>query len=124
MHSIIIAGSRGLVNPNMIEVGMAEIDITDKIACIISGGARGVDKLGETWAKKHGIKVLKFPANWERDGKSAGYKRNLEMAKVGDILVAFWDGKSKGTQHMFEIAKHNEIFTIVFQVIGNKLRKL
>ena len=71
---------------------------------IISGTARGADKLGEKFAHTAGIEVEKYPANWDKHGKSAGYKRNLEMAEASDVLIAFWDGKSKGTKHMIDIA--------------------
>lgn len=46
-------------------------------------------------------------ANWEKHGKSAGYKRNQEMANVSTHLIAFWDGKSRGTKHMIDIAKRD-----------------
>ena len=71
---------------------------------IISGDAQGADQLGTRYAEAKGYKVMHFPANWQKYGKSAGYKRNEEMAKHADALVAFWDGKSKGTKHMIDIA--------------------
>ena len=49
--------------------------------------------------------VVYFPADWDLEGKSAGFKRNVKMAEYADALVAFWDGESKGTKHMIEIAK-------------------
>lgn len=49
-----------------------------------------------------------FKADWDKHGKAAGFKRNTEMAKYADALIAFWDGKSKGTKHMIDTAKsHN-----------------
>lgn len=71
---------------------------------IVSGGARGADKLGEVIAKDEGLPVKLFEADWDAHGKSAGYIRNSEMADYGDILLAFWDGKSKGTKHMIDLA--------------------
>jgi hypothetical protein len=71
---------------------------------IVSGTANGADKLGEKYAKEKGYPIKQFPANWDKYGKSAGYKRNEEMAKYADALIAFWDGKSKGTKHMIELA--------------------
>lgn len=50
------------------------------------------------------IPVIHFPANWDKHGKSAGHIRNAEMAKYADALVAFWDGKSKGTKGMIDYA--------------------
>jgi len=72
---------------------------------IVSGTANGADKLGEKYAKEKGYPIKQFPADWDKFGKSAGYKRNEEMAKYADALIAFWDNKSKGTKHMIELAK-------------------
>jgi hypothetical protein len=52
-----------------------------------------------------GLKLENYPANWRQKGKQAGYLRNQEMAKKADALVAFWDGESKGTKHMIDIAE-------------------
>ena len=72
---------------------------------IVSGTARGVDQLGEEYAKRNDLAVKKFPADWDRFGKSAGYKRNKQMAEYANALVAFWDGRSRGTKHMIDLAK-------------------
>lgn len=69
---------------------------------IVSGSARGVDKEGEVYAATKSISVKRFPAEWNKYGKSAGMIRNTEMAKYADCLVAIWDGKSRGTKHMIE----------------------
>lgn len=78
---------------------------------IVSGTANGADKLGEEFAKRNNLKVAHFPAKWNEYGKKAGYMRNREMAKYAiqdgckGILLAFWDGKSKGTESMIHLAK-------------------
>lgn len=80
------------------------LDIT-----IISGGARGADSLAEQWAKKWGYETNIFPAEWDKYGKSAGYKRNELIVQECDILVAFWDGESRGTKHSMDLAvKYNK----------------
>jgi hypothetical protein len=71
---------------------------------IVSGGAKGADSLGAKFASTYGLQLKKFPADWKQNGKSAGYVRNVVMADYGDILIAFWDGKSKGTKHMIGIS--------------------
>lgn len=76
---------------------------------IVSGTANGADKLGEKYANENGYQVKQFPADWDRYGKSAGYKRNEEMAKYADALIAFWNGKSKGTKHMIDLANHYKL---------------
>ena len=71
---------------------------------IVSGTAKGADQMGERYAKEKGYPVKRFPADWSK-GKSAGYIRNEEMAKYADALIAFWNGMSKGTEHMINLAK-------------------
>jgi hypothetical protein len=65
----------------------------------------GADGLGEKYAKEKGYAVKPFPADWGKFKKSAGFIRNGEMAKYADALIAFWDGKSRGTGHMINLAK-------------------
>jgi hypothetical protein len=76
---------------------------------IVSGTARGADILGERYAKEKGYKIMEFPAKWGQYGKSAGYKRNEEMANYASHCVCFWDGESKGTKHMIDIAKRERL---------------
>ena len=76
---------------------------------IVSGTAHGADRLGERYAVEKELKIVKFPADWDKHGKSAGFIRNEEMAKYADALIAFWDGKSKGTKHMIDLAKKHEL---------------
>ena len=86
---------------------------------IISGGARGADNLGEQLASSYGLKLTIFPAQWDTYGKAAGMIRNKEMAdyaaKDSDkaILFAFWDGQSRGTKGMIDIAKRCGMEVIV-----------
>ena len=71
----------------------------------ISGGCTGADSLGERYAKENSYTTKYYPAEWNKYGKSAGPKRNEKMAKVGDYVICFWDGKSRGTKSMIEYAK-------------------
>jgi predicted Rossmann fold nucleotide-binding protein DprA/Smf involved in DNA uptake len=71
---------------------------------IVSGTAYGADKLGEKYANERGYPINQFPADWDTYGKSAGYRRNEQMAENADALIAFWDRKSKGTKSMIDIA--------------------
>ena len=72
---------------------------------IVSGGASGADKMGERYAKENGFEVEQYPADWEKYGRSAGPIRNRQMAEVCDYVICFWDGKSRGTRSMIELAK-------------------
>ena len=98
----IIAGSRGINDFNTVRD--AAYSAPWEFSEIVSGGARGVDCLGEQFGDGINVPVTIFPANWNKYGKSAGYKRNVEMADYADALIAVWDGKSKGTKHMIDIA--------------------
>lgn len=69
---------------------------------IVSGMARGADTIGIQLAEEYELPLHEFHANWTQQGKFAGYKRNMDMGKFADALVAFWDGKSVGTKHMIE----------------------
>lgn len=102
---LIIAGSRSL--NRSIHVGehkMLMLKYMDMLSPVIGyveevvcGMAEGPDLWGRDWAKKYGIMVKEFPADWNKHGKAAGPMRNSEMVKYGTALVAFWDGKSSGT---------------------------
>lgn len=72
---------------------------------IVSGTARGADQLGERYAFERGLPVKQFPADWDQHGKSAGYIRNAQMAEYADAAVIFWDGTSRGSKHMIDLAK-------------------
>lgn len=103
----IIAGSRGLDCPNELASVLASLGW--KITEVVSGGCRGIDQLGEAWARERGIPVKVFPADWDRHGRAAGPIRNQQMAEYADALVAFWDGRSRGTEHMMACAKARKL---------------
>jgi hypothetical protein len=71
---------------------------------VVCGMAKGADELGYYWASMHGATVDPFYADWDLLGKRAGHERNLRMALAANILVAFWDGLSKGTKNMIDLA--------------------
>lgn len=90
-------------------------DVGDVI--LVSGDAsKGPDRMAIEYANDKGILCRKFPANWDEHGKSAGYIRNAEMAENAEILIAIWDGKSKGTRHMIDIAQRKGLKVLVFIV--------
>ncbi len=76
---------------------------------IVSGGARGVDRLAEAVARVYSIEFEEFPAHWRNgDGtfnRAAGFERNKRLVDAVDMVVAFWDGKSSGTKNTIEIAQ-------------------
>lgn len=89
-------------------------EIRAKDITVISGCALGVDTFGIRWAEERGLPVMRYPADWDRYGKSAGPRRNSQMAVVADALVALWDGESPGTRHMIQEADKRGLRVYVF----------
>ena len=119
---IIVAGSRGFKNYDLLRDTLMDYldfmddkDVVDNPSQVkfISGTAKGADTLGEQFAYTYEYDVIRFPADWNTYGKSAGYRRNAEMAKYASeaygVLFAFWDGKSKGMKHMIDLAKRYDL---------------
>jgi len=110
---VIIAGSRSITDIEEVASAIYSMLIEKRLLSIdevVSGGAKGVDELGERWAADTGLDCKVFPANWDKHGRSAGILRNIEMADYADALIAIWDGKSKGTSHMIlEMHKRNKL---------------
>ncbi len=65
---------------------------------IISGGARGADALAKDFARDHKLSYVEYPADWNKHGKAAGFIRNQHIVDACDVVLAFWDGKSRGTK--------------------------
>ena len=110
----IIAGSRHIHNYDdlLIAVKHSKFRITE----IISGGARGVDVMGECYARENNIPLVIVPAQWEKFGKRAGFFRNTEMATMANALIALWDGESRGTKMMIDIAYNLDLSIFVHYV--------
>ena len=87
-----------------------------RITQVLTGGARGAERLGYRWAWKHTIRHQLFRAEWERFGKSAGVRRNHEMAQAGDMLVAFHVNNSPGTAHMVQCMRQRGKPVVVIRV--------
>lgn len=112
---VIIAGSRTISDVLLVSIAVTESKF--KITEVVSGGARGIDLSGEFYAKSKNISVKRFKAHWDKHGKRAGYMRNIKMADYADALIAIWDSKSKGTEHMISIAKMNKLKVFVYEAI-------
>ena len=101
---IIIAGSRDFSDYVFLQTSM-DAFASDTQVTVLSGTARGADRLGERWARSVGAPIERYPAQWSKYGKSAGVIRNVEMASAADTLALFWDGSSRGSAHMLSFAK-------------------
>ena len=118
MFKVIVAGGRDFADYDLLQYKLDNL-LVDRLSVltaagdiavqVVSGTAPGADRLGEHYARMNKLHVVQFPANWDLYGKSAGYRRNEEMADYADALVAFWDGKSRGTKHMIDLANKSGI---------------
>jgi len=113
---VVVAGSRAISELYYVQFAIKSANIY--ISELVSGGANGIDKLGEQWARDNNINIKLFPADWDQYGKSAGPMRNAEMADYCDAAIIIWDGKSKGTFNMIENIKKRKkpLHLSVFQV--------
>lgn len=107
-YRVIIAGGRAFDDYDLLQTHCLSIlkdRITSDRVIIVSGGAKGTDALGQRFAHEHGLDLEIHPADWKKNGKAAGPIRNAEMADVANALIAFWDGRSRGTKSMIELSK-------------------
>lgn len=98
---VAIVGSRDFPYLHMVRYYVSNLP---RDTVVISGGARGVDQAAVEAAKIAKLETLVFMADWTT-GRGAGYARNVLLVKHADKIVAFWDGKSKGTKHTIDLAK-------------------
>ena len=116
MIRIAIIGSRNFNNYIMFKreflLFLQENNITEY--SIVSGGAKGADSFGSKFAKENKKQIVEFLPEWDKYGKRAGFLRNNTIWDNSDIGIAFWDGKSTGTAHSFEITKNqNKILKVI-----------
>jgi len=111
---VIIAGKRDFNNYELLKSSIISLNL--EINEIVSGKAKGADLLGEKFAIENKKPIKEFPANWKKYNRAAGPIRNKEMAEYSDVLIAFWDQKSKGTKSMIELAKKNNLIVHVIEI--------
>lgn len=93
---VAIIGSR-----NLGVIGLENI-LPDNVTEIVSGGAKGVDTCARAYAQTNGIKLTEFLPDYKRYGRGAPLKRNLEIIAYADVILAFWDGTSRGTKYVID----------------------
>ena len=113
---IAVVGSRTYTNygeaKEYIDLCIEEVSDRSELV-FVCGDCRGADKLGERYALEKNYKIDHLPANWSKYGKSAGPKRNKQIAEISDCVIAFWDGKSRGTSSMIKYAiKYGKILKV------------
>ena len=100
---VAVIGSRGLYVEDLgsyLPEGTTEI---------VSGGARGVDASAREYAFRHGLKLTEFLPEYSRYGRGAPLRRNIAIIESADLVLAFWDGRSKGTKHVIDNCKERNI---------------
>lgn len=121
---LIIAGSRSLAAASdqifeVMDTRLADLRKTlgdNANIEVVSGGAPGVDRIGEAWAKARGLDCIRFPADWDRLSRRAGMIRNRSLACYGNALELFWDGVSPGSRDMAALCQQEGIPTRVHEL--------
>ncbi len=105
---VVVAGCRNYDNydeaKQFIDLALSNIRKNNAII-IVSGCASGADIIGERYANENGLEVERYPADWKTYGRSAGPRRDKQMAEVSDYVICFWDGQSRGTKSMIKYAR-------------------
>lgn len=108
MIKLIVAGSRTFADYSLLKQKLdfyLQAYLPSGDLEIVSGRARGADALGEQYARERHLPLKQFPADWDRFGRAAGYRRNEMMVRYATHCICFWDGTSKGTAHAISLAK-------------------
>lgn len=111
--ALAIIGSRGFIDYDRLS-GIFQRYFLCKHSIIVSGGANGADALGKQLAYAYNLDYVEFPADWDRFGKSAGFRRNKDIITCADDVLCFWDGISKGTANSLGLAKKMKKNSFVF----------
>ncbi len=96
---VAIIGSRGITSLDLSNYLPSDVDT------IVSGGARGVDSIAAAYARSHGLQLVEFLPDYAKYGKGAPLKRNHLIVEAADMVLAFWDGQSRGTAYTIRIAQ-------------------
>ena len=100
---VAVIGSRGL------QVNDLGKYLPDEVTEIISGGARGVDTSAREYAMEHGLKLTEYLPEYDKYGRGAPLKRNITIIESADLVLAFWDGSSRGTKFVIDNCKKRNI---------------
>ncbi len=106
---LVVAGSRDFDNYTLLSAELDKLLVGKTNITIVSGTARGADRLGERYAAEHNLRIERFPAEWEKYHKGAGPIRNMKMVQSADAVIVFWDNESSGTKNIIECARKEDI---------------
>ena len=107
---VAVIGSRGL------QVDHLENYLPEGVTEIVSGGARGVDTCAKNYALRHGLKLTEFLPEYSKYGRGAPLRRNIAIIEYADLVLAFWDGKSRGKKFVIVNCKKRHIPVVVHRL--------
>ena len=108
-YRLVVAGSRDFDDYTLLAAELDKLLAGKTNITIVSGTARGADRLGERYAAEHNLRIERFPAEWEKYHKGAGPIRNAKMVQSADAVIVFWDSESSGTKNIIECARKEDI---------------
>ena len=106
---VAVIGSRGL------HVEHLEDYLPEGVTEIVSGGAKGIDTCARNYALAHGLALTEFLPEYEKYGRGAPLRRNITIIEYADFVLAFWDGRSRGTKYVIDNCKKRNIPVAVYQ---------
>ena len=106
---VAVIGSRGL------QIDHLEDYLPDDVTEIVSGGAKGVDTCARNYALRHGLKLTEFLPEYGKYGRGAPLRRNIAIIEYADLVLAFWDGRSRGTKFVIDNCSKRNIPVVVYQ---------
>lgn len=107
---VAVIGSRGL------QVDHLEDYLPEDVTEIVSGGARGIDTCAKNYALEHGLELTEFLPEYSRYGRGAPLRRNITIIEYADLVLAFWDGKSRGTKFVIDNCKKRNIPVVIHRI--------
>ena len=108
-YRLVVAGSRDFNDYSLLSAELDKLLAGKTNITIVSGTARGADRLGERYAAEHNLRIERFPAEWEKYHKGAGPIRNTKMVQSADAVIVFWDNESSGTKNIIECARKQDV---------------
>ena len=121
IYNIILSGK---IIMRVAVVGSRELYIDDlgrylpeDVTEIVSGGAEGTDTSARKYAMLHGIKLTEFLPEYEKYGRAAPLMRNLQIIENADLVLAFWNGRSRGTRHVIDECRKRSMPLVVNMIV-------
>ena len=110
-----IVGSRDGLPWTSVKREITKLLESGHVSHVVSGGALGVDRLAESLALACGLRVTIYRPDWQQFGRSAGFRRNVQIVDFADEIFAFWNGESRGTANTIDIARKKRKPVYVWQ---------